>query len=515
MEGQKKPNILVIWGDDIGIANLSCYSHGLMGYQTPNIDRLAKEGMMFTDSYGEQSCTAGRAAFITGQSGFRTGLTKVGIPASPIGLQPEDATIAELLKNHGYATGQFGKNHLGDLNKYLPTVHGFDEFFGNLYHLNAEEEPEMYDYPPEKDFPNFRKNFGPRGVLHSWATDTDDPTEEPRWGPVGKQRIEDTGPLTQKRMETCDDEFVAAAKDFIKRQHNDDKPFFVWVNTTHMHLFTHTKQESLGQAGRWQSPYHDTMIDHDKNVGELLDLLDELGIAEDTFVMYSTDNGPHMNSWPDGAMTPFRSEKNTNWEGAFRVPLLVRWPGKVKADSISTEIVQHHDWLPTFLAMAGEPDVIEKLLKGHTAHGKTFRNHIDGYNLLPYLTGIESESPRKLFIYFDDDGNVVAMRYDNWKVVFSEQRMPGTMQVWAEPFTPLRVPKLFNLRTDPYERADITSNTYWDWFIHHAYIIYAAQLIAGQFAATFQDYPPRQKSASFTIDDALAKMADAAGGGGH
>jgi len=515
MAKSDKPNILVIWGDDIGISNLSCYSHGLMGYKTPNIDRLAKEGMMFTDSYGEQSCTAGRASFITGQSGFRTGLTKVGIPAATIGLQAEDATIAELLKNHGYATGQFGKNHLGDLNKFLPTVHGFDEFFGNLYHLNAEEEPEMYDYPPEKDFPKFKERFGPRGVLHCWATDVDDPTEQPRWGRVGKQKIEDTGPLTKKRMETCDDEFVAAAKDFIKRQKDAGKPFFVWLNTTHMHLYTHTKKSSLGQAGRWQSPYHDTMIDHDKNVGEMLDYLDELGITEDTVVMYSTDNGPHMNSWPDGGTTPFRSEKNTNWEGAFRVPLLLRWPGKIKAGSVSNEIVQHHDWLPTFLAMAGEPDVVEKLLKGHTAHGKTFKNHIDGYNLLPYLTCAAKESPRKLFIYFSDDGDVFALRYDNWKVVFMEQRCPGTLQLWAEPFTPLRLPKIFNLRTDPYERADVTSNTYWDWWLHHVYVIYATQFIAGAFAKTFQEYPPRQKSATFTIHDALEKMAEASSGAGR
>jgi arylsulfatase len=510
-----KPNILIIWGDDIGISNLSCYSHGLMGYRTPSIDRIAREGMMFTDSYGEQSCTAGRAAFLTGQSVFRSGLSKVGIPSSPIGLQAADVTIAQLLKNHGYATGQFGKNHFGDLNKFLPTVHGFDEFFGNLYHLNAEEEPEMYDYPPEKDFPNFRKNFGPRGVIHSWATDKDDATEQPRWGRVGKQRIEDTGPLTKKRMETCDDEFTAAAKDFIKRQHSAGKPFFVWLNTTHMHLITHTKPSSLGQAGRWQSPYHDTMIDHDKNVGEMLNLLDELGIAEDTFVMYSTDNGPHMNTWPDGAMTPFRSEKNTNWEGAFRVPLLVRWPGKIKAGAVSNEIVQHHDWLPTLLAIAGEPDVVEKLKKGHKADGQTFKNHIDGYNLLPYLTGEAKESPRKLFVYFSDDGDVLGIRYDNWKIVFMEQRLPGTMGVWAEPFVRLRMPKVFNLRTDPYERADVTSNTYYDWFIYHAYMIYAGMAIAGEFAKTFKDFPPRQKAASFTIDDALAKMAEAASGGAH
>ena len=512
---QDRPNILVIWGDDIGISNLSCYSDGIMGYRTPNIDRLADEGMRFTDSYGEQSCTAGRASFITGQSGFRTGLTKVGLPASPVGLKAEDPTIAELLKNHGYATGQFGKNHLGDLNTYLPTAHGFDEFFGNLYHLNAEEEPEMADYPPEKDFPEFRKQFGPRGVIHSWATDKDDPTEEPRWGPVGKQRIEDTGPLTKKRMETIDDETAAAAMDFIKRQHAAGTPFFVWMNTTHMHAFTHTKPESLGQAGRWQSPYHDTMIDHDKLVGELLDLVDELGVAENTIVMYSTDNGPHMNTWPDGGMTPFRNEKNSNWEGAFRVPLLLRWPGRIEAGRVSNEIVQHHDFLPTFLAAAGEPDVVEKLKTGHEAAGKKFRVHIDGYNLLPYLTGQEERSPRKGLIYFNDDGDLVGLRFDNWKVVFMEQRAPGTLRVWAEPFVALRVPKLFNLRTDPYERADITSNTYYDWFFYHAYMILAAQTIVAEFLATFKEFPPRQKAASFTIDQAMERMNEVGSGAMH
>ena len=487
-----KPNILVIWGDDIGISNLSCYSHGLMGYKTPNIDRLAKEGMMFTDSYGEQSCTAGRSSFITGQSVLRTGLSKVGFPGAPIGMTEKAITIAAALKNQGYATGQFGKNHLGDLNHMLPTNHGFDEFFGNLYHLNAEEEPEMYDYPPEKDFPNFRNIFGPRGVIHSFATDKDDPTEMPRWGKIGKQKIEDTGPLTRKRMETCDEEFVTAAKKFIKAQNDADKPFFVWLNTTHMHLYTHTKKESLGQAGRWQSPYHDTMIDHDKNVGEMLDFLDELGLTEDTLVMYSTDNGPHRNSWPDGGMTPFRSEKNTNWEGAFRVPLLVRWPSKIAAGSISTEIVQHHDWFPTFLAMAGDPDVCEKLKKGYQAIGRTYKNHIDGFNLLPYLTGETKESPRKMFVYISDDGDIIALRYDNWKVVFMEQRCPGTLQVWAEPFTRLRLPKLYNLRTDPYEFADITSNIYWEWFIRHDYIIFAINFVAHKFAETFKEFPPIQ-----------------------
>ncbi len=515
MADQKQPNILVIWGDDIGQSNLSCYSRGLMGYQTPNIDRIANEGMLFTDSYGEQSCTAGRAAFITGQSVYRSGLSKVGVPAAPVGLEPETVTIADLLKEQGYTTGQFGKNHLGDLNKYLPTVHGFDEFYGNLYHLDAEEEPEMADYPPEADFPNFRSIFGPRGVLHSWATEEDDDTEEPRWGRVGKQRIEDTGPLTAKRMETCDDDFVGAAKDFIGRANEADKPFFVWLNTTHMHLFTHTKPESLGQSGRWQSPYHDTMIDHDKNVGEMLDYLDELGIADDTFVMYSTDNGPHMNSWPDGGMTPFRSEKNTNWEGAFRVPMLVRWPGKIEAGSVANGIVQHHDWLPTFLAMAGAPDVPEQLKSGYEANGKPFKNHIDGYNLVPYLTGEEDKSPRNLFFYFSDDGDVLGLRFDNWKVVFMEQRVAGTMQVWAEPFVALRLPKLFNLRTDPYERADITSNTYYDWFIHHPYLIFAAQTVAMKFAETFVEFPPAQLAPSFTIDAAMAKMHEAASGALH
>jgi arylsulfatase A-like enzyme len=507
-----KPNILVIWGDDIGIANLSCYSNGVMGYRTPNIDRLAKEGMIFTDSYGEQSCTAGRASFITGQSGYRTGLTKVGVPGATVGLQPEDPTIADLLKPLGYATGQFGKNHLGDRNEYLPTVHGFDEFFGNLYHLNAEEEPELPDWPSRKDFPKFNEQFAPRGVLHCWATDKDDPTEYPRWGRVGKQKIEDTGPLTKKRMETCDDEFVAAAKDWITEQHKAGKPWFCWLNTTHMHLRTHTKPGSIGQAGRWQSPYHDTMVDHDKNVGEMLDLLDELGIAENTFVLYSTDNGPHMNTWPDGAMTPFRSEKDTNWEGAFRVPLLVRWPARIPAGVVSNEIVQHHDWLPTFLAMAGDPHIMDKLKKGYRAGDKSFRVHIDGFNLLPYLTGKEKKSPRQGFVYFDDDGNLVALRFDNWKVVFMEQRCEGTLRVWAEPFTVLRVPKIFNLRTDPFERADTTSNTYYDWFLNHDFIALAATAIVTPFLETFKEFPPRQKAASFTIDQALEKMQSVATG---
>ena len=514
-QGDRKPNILVIWGDDIGITNLSCYSDGVMGYRTPNIDRIAREGMRFTDAYGEQSCTAGRAGFITGQSPYRTGLTKVGVPGAAVGLQAEDPTIAELLKPHGYATGQFGKNHLGDRNEYLPTVHGFDEFYGNLYHLNAEEEPELRDWPSPEEFPEFNNRFRPRGVLHSWAADHDEGTEDLRFGRIGKQRIEDTGPLTKKRMETCDDEFVSAAGDFIRRQHDAGAPFFCWVNTTHMHFRTHPRPESQGQAGRWQSPYHDAMIDHDRNVGELLDLLDELGIAEDTLVLYSTDNGPHMNSWPDGAMTPFRSEKNTNWEGAFRVPLLLRWPGHIEADVVSNEIVSHHDWLPTFLAMAGEPDIGEKLKQGHQVGDKTFRVHVDGYNLLPYLTGEAEHSPRPGFVYFNDDGDLVALRYDNWKVVFEEQRSPGTLGLWAEPFVTLRVPKIFNLRTDPYERADTTSNTYYDWLLDHTYIALAAQPVLTPFLETFAEFPPRQKAASFTIDQALEKMQQVASGAGH
>jgi arylsulfatase len=422
-------------------------------------------------------------------------------------------TIAACLKNQGYATGQFGKNHLGDRNEHLPTNHGFDEFFGNLYHLNAEEEPEMYDYFPEKDFPELRKQIEPRGVIHSWATDKDDMSEQPRWGRVGKQKIEDTGPLTRKRMETCDDEFAAAAEEFMKKQNAAGKPFFVWLNFTHMHMFTHTKKSSRGQAGRWQSPYHDTMIDHDKNVGDVLDYLDEQGIADNTFVMYSTDNGPHRNSWPDAGTTPFRSEKNTNWEGAFRVPMLVRWPGKIKAGSVSNEIVQHHDWLPTFLAMAGDSDVMDKLKKGYEAIGRTYKNHIDGYNLVPYLTGQVKESPRKLFIYLSDDGDVLGLRYDNWKVIFMEQRCRGTMQVWAEPFTRLRLPKIFNLRTDPYEYADITSNSYYEWFFYHDYILMGAYTISDKWAATFKDFPPVQKPNSFTIDQALEMLSEAASGG--
>jgi arylsulfatase A-like enzyme len=507
VQASKKPNIVIIWGDDIGQSNISAYSMGMMGYRTPNIDRVAKEGMLFTDYYAEQSCTAGRASFITGQHGLRTGLTKVGLPGSPLGLQKQDPTIAELLKPHGYPTGQFGKNHLGDRNEFLPTVHGFDEFYGNLYHLNAEEEPELRDYPKD---PAFRQKYGPRGVLDSKATDVDDPTVDPRFGKVGKQAIKDTGPLTKKRMETIDDDTATRAIDFMERQSKAEKPFFLWVNFTHMHARTHAKPESLGQSGRWQSEYHDAMIDHDKNVGSVLDAIDRLGLANDTFVMYATDNGPHMNSWPDAAMTPFRSEKNSNWEGAYRVPCMVRWPGRIKPGSVSNQIVGHHDWLPTFLAMAGDADVKEKLLKGHTVGDMAFKVHLDGDNLVPYLTGQTEKSPRESFIYCNDDQQVTGLRYDNWKLVFMEQRTPGTLRIWAEPFTTLRVPKIFNLRTDPYERADITSNTYYDWLLDHVYLLVPAQDYVGKFLMTFKDYPQRQKAASFNLDEVLEKLKAAA-----
>ena len=505
----KKPNILVIFGDDIGQSNISAYTMGLMGYHTPNIDRIAKEGMILTDYYAEQSCTAGRSSFITGQCTLRTGLSKVGVPSSPVGLQKEDPTIAELLQPHGYATGQFGKNHLGDLNEYLPTVHGFDEFFGNLYHLNAEEEPEQRTYPRD---PKFREMFGPRGVLRCKATDFDDPTVQPRWGKVGKQTIEDTGPLTKKRMETIDDETSTAAVDYISRQAKAGKPFFCWFNSTRMHFRTHVAENHRSPPGLTaRTEYADGMVEHDGHVGKLLKTLDDLGIADDTIVLYTTDNGPHMNTWPDGAMTPFRSEKNTNWEGAFRVPCMIRWPGKIKAGSVANEIVSGHDWIQTFLAAAGDPDIKEKLLKGHVAAGKTFKVHLDGFNQLPYLLGQVDQSPRRGFFYFNDDADLVSLRVENWKVVFMEQRAPGTLRVWAEPFTALRIPKLFDLRADPYERADVTSNTYYDWFISQPYIVFAAQATTVKFLSTFKDFPPRQHAASFSIDQAVEKMKQTIG----
>jgi arylsulfatase len=506
-QAQDKPNILVIFGDDIGQTNVSAYSFGVMGYKTPNIDRIAKEGMMFTDYYAEQSCTAGRSAFITGQATLRTGLSKVGLPGADLGLQKEDITIAQALKPLGYATGQFGKNHLGDRNAFLPTVHGFDEFFGNLYHLNAEEEPENPDYPKD---PAFRAKFGPRGVLKCVATDTDDATEDPRFGKVGKQKCEDTGPLTKKRMETIDDETTAAAIDFMKRQVTAGKPFFTWMNTTRMHLYTHVRPEMLGQSGI--SEYFDGMLEHDGDVGKLLKAVDDLGIADNTIVLYTTDNGPHMNSWPDGGMTPFRNEKNSNWEGAFRVPVMIRWPGRIKAGQVSNEIVSALDWFPTLLAAAGDTDITQRLLAGWKNGDMTYKNHLDGYNILPYLEGQEPTPPRKDFFYFNDDGQLVALRYENWKLVFCEQRARGTLAVWSEPFTCLRLPKMFNLRMDPFERADVTSNTYYEWLIRHAFLLVPAQALAAQFLATFQDYPPRQKPASFNLDEVVEKLQKPGGG---
>ena len=490
-----KPNILVIWGDDVGQSNISAYTRGLMGYKTPNIDRIANEGMLFTDYYGEQSCTAGRASFIMGQSVFRTGLSKVGLPGAELGMQEEDPTIAGLLKNHGYMTGQFGKNHLGDKDEHLPTNHGFDEFFGNLYHLNAEEEPENEDYPKD---PAFREKYGPRGVIRSYADG----------------RIEDTGPLSKRRMETVDDETVAAAKDFITRAVKADTPFFVWWSGTRMHFRTHVSDEKMAMVKK-QYPHADEytagMIEHDMHIGEFLTLLDELGVADNTLVFYSTDNGPHMNTWPDAAMPPFRGEKTTNWEGGWRVPAAVRWPGKIPAGSVSNDIMHHMDWLPTFLAVAGEPDVKEKLLKGHRAINRKYKVHLDGYNFLPFLTGEAETGPRREIFYFSDDGDLTALRYDAWKLVFLEQRIAQTLQAWQEPFVELRLPYIFNLRRDPYERAQITSNTYYDWMIDRAYLLVPAQDYVAQFLATFKEYPPRQKAASFSLDQVMEKLTTPAG----
>lgn len=490
----KKPNILIIWGDDIGISNISAYSSGLMGYTTPNIDRLATEGERFLQYYGEQSCTAGRAAFLTGQHGLRTGLTKVGYPGAPMGMSQLDPSIGGIMKNLGYATGQFGKNHVGDRNENLPTVNGFDEFFGNLYHLNAEEEPELPDYPKD---PAYLAKYGPRGVLKCTATNTDDATVDPRFGKVGKQKIEDTGALTKKRMETVDDETSAAAIDFIKRQTAAGKPFFCWWNGTRMHLRTHVRAEHRGKYTHGDSEYIDGMIEHDITVGTLLKALDDLGIADNTIVMYSTDNGPHMNTWPDGAMTPFRSEKNTNWEGAFRVPCIVRWPGVIKPGSISSELMSHNDWLPTLASIAGEPDLTKKLLTGYKANGINYKIHLDGFDQSALLRGT-GKSVRDKFFYTDDDGLLVALREGDYKYVFAEQRLQGTMGVWAEPFTKLRLNKIYNLYQDPYERADITSNTYWDWLLNHVGSTYGMIQDVVVFAETFKDFPPRSIPPSFS-----------------
>jgi arylsulfatase A-like enzyme len=492
-----KPNILVLWGDDIGWWNISYNNRGQMGYRTPNIDRLGNEGATFTDYYGQQSCTAGRAAFITGQNPIRSGLTKVGMPGADVGIQAEDPTIAELLKPLGYATGQFGKNHFGDKDKFLPTVHGFDEFFGNLYHLNAEEEPEDSDYPKD---PAFKKRFGPRGVLHCWSDGK------------GGQKIEDTGPLTRKRMETIDDEVTDLALGFMEKNQKEGKPFFLWYNTTAMHFRTHCAEKHKGKSG--QGDYNDVMVAHDEHIGAMLSKLDELGIADDTIVMYSTDNGPHYNSWPDAAITPFRSEKNTNWEGGWRVPIFVRWPSVIKAGSIFNDLASHQDWLPTLLAAAGEPDITEKLLKGHTIGNKTYKVHIDGYNLLSYLSGQTKNSPRKFFFYISDDGDILAVRTGDWKLVLMEQRAKQLM-CWFEPFVKLRAPKMFNLRRDPFERADENSNTYWDWVLSHAYLLYELQGLVAQQIQDFAHFPPRQKPASFNLDAVLAQIQTAAGSASH
>jgi arylsulfatase A-like enzyme len=513
-----RPNILVIYGDDIGIANISAYSNGLMGYETPNIDRIAREGIKFQHYYGEQSCTAGRSAFLTGQHIIRTGLSKVGFPGAPMGMSQLDPSIGGLLKNLGYSTGQFGKNHVGDRNETLPTVNGFDEFFGNLYHLNAEEEPELPDYPKD---PAYRAKFGPRGVLRCKATDRDDPTIDPRFGRIGKQTIEDTGALTKKRMETIDDETSAAAIDYMRRQVQSNKPFFCWFNSTRMHLRTHVRAEHRGRYKHGDSEYIDGMQEHDDTVGSLLKALEDLGIANNTIVVYTTDNGPHMNTWPDGAMTWFRSEKNTNWEGAFRVPCLVRWPGVIRPGTVTNELMSHNDWIPTLCSIAGEPDIVSKLRNGYAANGINYKVHLDGYDQSQFLRTVSgsagtnngAKSARDRFFYSDDDGLLVGMRWGDYKYVFSEQRKEGTMGVWAEPFTTLRLQKIFNLMQDPFERADITSNTFWDWNLNHVGAAYGMMDEVFKFVATFKEFPPRSFPPSFnpanimesTLDDIKTK----------
>jgi arylsulfatase len=487
----KQPNILILWGDDIGTWNCSYFSRGMMGYRTPNIDRVANEGVAFTDFYGQQSCTAGRAAFICGQNPLRTGLTKVGMPGATVGLQAEDPTIAELLKPLGYATGQFGKNHLGDRDEFLPTMHGFDEFFGNLYHLNAEEEPELPDYPKD---PAFKKQFGPRGVLHCVADGK------------GGQTIKDTGPLTKKRMETVDEEITSAALGWMEKQAKADKPFFLWYNSTAMHFRTHLADKNRGKSG--QDDYCDRMVTHDEQIGQMLDKLDELGIADNTIVMYSTDNGPENDTWPDGANTPFRSQKDTNWEGAWRVPAFIRWPGKIKAGTVLNGIVSHQDMLPTLLAAAGDSDVSKKLLNGYKVGDKTFKVHIDGINMLPYFTGEVKESPRTAFFYVSDDGGIMAVRTGDYKLVFEEQRATSTA-VWAEPLVKLRLPFIFNLRRDPFERANVNSNVYYDWMINHVPQLYQCQALVAAQLENFVKYPPRQKAASFNLDAVLETLSHA------
>ncbi len=491
----KQPNILVIWGDDIGYWNVSAYNQGMMGYKTPNIDRIAREGAFFTDWYGQQSCTAGRAAFITGQVGLRTGLLKVGLPGAKEGLQARDVTIADLLKARGYKTGQFGKNHLGDLDEHLPTAHGFDEFFGSLYHLNAEDEPEHPDY--FKD-PELRKRFATRGVIHSWAL------------PGGKQKIESTGPLTKKRMETVDTEFVREAMRFMDEAKQEGKPFYLWLNTTRMHIWTRLSPEAQGKTGF--GIYPDGMVEHDAMVGQVLAKLDELGLSDDTIVMYSTDNGAEKMSWPDGGTSPFRGEKNTNWEGGYRVPTAIRWPGVIRPGTVLNDIFAHEDMLPTLLAAAGEPDVKGQLLKGMKVGDKTFKVHLDGYDITDALAG-RAPSPRHEFFYFNDDGSLVGLRYDQWKVVFAEQREHG-LNVWEEPFVPLRLPKLFTLRGDPFETADHEGMDYNRWRIEHAFVLVPAQQYVGQFLATFKEFPPSQTPGSFSLDRVMESLKAGAKGGG-
>ncbi|AYB35724.1 arylsulfatase [Chryseolinea soli] len=513
-QAQQKPNILILWGDDIGISNISAYSDGLMGYTTPNIDRIGNEGIRFLHYYGEQSCTAGRAAFITGQHGIRSGLTKVGFPGAPMGMSQLDPSIGGLLKQLGYATGQFGKNHVGDRNESLPTVNGFDEFFGNLYHLNAEEEPELPDYPKD---PGYLAKFGPRGVLKCKATDRDDPAiPDARFGKIGKQTIEDSGPLTKKRMETIDDETSAAAIDFMKRMHSANKPFFCWFNATRMHLRTHVRAEHRGRYKHGDSEYIDGMIEHDETIGTLLKALDDMGVANNTIVVYSSDNGPHMNTWPDAAMTAFRSEKNTNWEGAFRVPCLVRWPGVIKPGTVTDEVMSHNDWIPTLCAIAGEPDIVNKCLKGYVANGKTYKVHLDGFDQSTFLKTVSGtvgntpsvKSARNIFFYADDDGALVALRQGDYKYVFEEQRLAGTMGLWAEPFTKLRLQKMYNIYQDPYERADFTSNTYWDWNLNHVGSMYGVMAEVFKFADTFKEFPPRSIPPSFNPATILEEVLD-------
>jgi len=485
---QKKPNILILWGDDIGQFNVSAYNRGMMGYRTPNIDRIANEGALFTDWYGQQSCTAGRAAFITGQSPIRSGLTKVGLPGAPEGMKIEDPTIAGLLKNHGYMTGQFGKNHLGDRDEMLPTNHGFDEFFGNLYHLNAEEEPEHPDYPKASEFPDFKKNFGPRGVIHSFADG----------------RITDTGPLTKKRMETIDEEVNAKAVDFMERAKKADKPFFLWWNSTKMHVFTHLKEGVAGKTGL--GIYADGMVEHDRQIGEMLDKLKELGLEENTIVMYSTDNGAEAFTWPDGGTTMFRGEKNTPWEGGYRVPCVMRWPGVIKPGTVINEIGAHEDMLATLLAAAGEPDVSDKLRKGHKAMGRDYKVHLDSYNLMPALKG-EAPWPRKDFIYWTDDGSVAALRYGNWKISFLKQSAHG-LHVWINPFEELRAPMIANLRMDPFELAQDIGMDYGRWFAEHMFLFAPAATYVGRWLQSFREFPPRQKPGSFNLDRVMEAVTN-------